>query len=144
MLFVCVVFYGVRDVFFRPSGSGSRDVALGAARQAATDFSTYDYKQVDAQFAHLASESTGSMKLQVQQSLQSVVPLLKQGKATAKGQVRDAAVSTVHGNEISVIAVVDETVANTSIPNGTLRRYRFLLVMTKVHGRWLLSNLEQA
>jgi Mce-associated membrane protein len=124
--------------------NSDRDSALAAARQAATDFATYDYQNVDKQFAHLATESTGAMKTQVQQSQQSVVPLIKQGKATAKGQVRDAAVAAAHSKEISIVAVVDESVTNTSIPKGALRRYRFLLVMTQVHGRWLVSSLEQA
>jgi Mce-associated membrane protein len=140
-----VVTYGVRDVFLSPAGTSDRDAAVAAARRAATDFSTYDYNHVQAQFAHLKTIATGaSMQKQIDQSLASVVPLLQAGKATAKGVVRDTAVAQAHGKQVSVLAVVDQTVANTAIPKGALRRYRFLLVMSQVHGRWLVSDLEQA
>jgi Mce-associated membrane protein len=126
------------------SRNDNRDAAQTTARRVATDFATYDYNTVDAQFARMSAESTGAMKAQVQQSQQSVVPLIKAAKAKATGTVRDSAVVLSHGNQISVIAVVDETVSNSAVPNGSLKRYRFLLVMQKVHGHWLLANLEQA
>ena len=126
------------------STNSNRDAAQTTARRVATDFATYDYTTVDAQFARMAAESTGAMQAQVKQSQQSVVPLIKAAKAKAVGTVRDSAVVLSHGNQISVIAVVDETVSNTAVPKGSLKRYRFLLVMQKVHGHWLLANLEQA
>jgi Mce-associated membrane protein len=134
-----VVLVGSRD-----SKDSGRDSGLEAARQVAADFSTYDYTKADVQFQHLLAISTGDMRKQVQQSITSFVPLIKQGKAKATGQVRDAAVVAARGNVVQVIAVVDQTGTNTVVTKPALHRYRFFLVMTKVHGDWLVSKLEQA
>jgi Mce-associated membrane protein len=143
LLLGVTLWFGVL-VHNRSSMNDHRDGALQAARQVAADFSTYDYRTADAQFRRLLSVSTGSMREQVQKSLTAVVPLLTQGKATAKGEVRDAAIVQAGNKEVSVIAVVDETVTNTAIPRGAIRRYRFLIVMNQVKGKWLVSDLKQA
>jgi Mce-associated membrane protein len=124
------------------SRNSDRTAALAAARQVITDYSTYDYNNADAQFQHLATEFTGPLKAQIQQDLSSVVSLIKSGKGTGKGQVRDVAVALQHGKNVSVIAVIDQAVTNTAIPKGELRRYRFRLVMTDVHGHWYATSME--
>jgi Mce-associated membrane protein len=125
------------------------DEAVQAARQIATDISTYDYRKADEQFQHLLSISTGDMRKQVEQSIQSLVPLIKQGKARATGQVRDAAVTDVSGDptcrkQVCVMAVVDQSATNSSVTKPSLLRYRFLLVMKHEQGKWLVSNLTRA
>jgi len=142
-LLVVVIVYAVLLLFFRPSTEGYRDTALAAARQAATDFSTYDYRDADNDFTLLEKRATGKFREEVSQAKKQLVPLLKEGKATAQGTVREAAVTSASSERVQVIAVVDETVTNTAIPDGALRRYRFLLVMNKVDGRWLVSDLQQ-
>lgn len=118
--------------------------ALQAARQVASHISSYDYEKADAQFAHLLSISTGEMRTQVQKSIESLVPLIKEGKAKSQGQVRDAAITQSSGDSVTVIAVVDQTATNTAVTKPSLHRYRFVIVMTKVDGRWLVSKLEPA
>jgi len=124
------------------SRNDDRAAALASARRIVTDYSTYDYNNADAQFQHLATEFTGPLKAQIQHDLSSVVSLIKSGKGTGKGQVRDTAVVLQHGKNISVIAVIDQAVTNTAIPKGELRRYRFRLVMTDVHGHWYATSME--
>ena len=125
------------------SRNSERDAAVARARQIITDYSNYDYTNADKEFAHLATEFTGSLKSTIQQDLNSVVSLIKAGKGTAKGSVRYAGVTFQHGSKITVVAVVDQTVSNTAIPKGTLRRYRFSIVVQKVHGQWYGTALEQ-
>src|SRR3954469_16446866 len=144
VLLAGVIYYAVMLLFFKPSSEGYRDTALASARQAATDFSTYDYRNADADFARLHDHATGAFRGQVEDAQKQLVPLLKQGKATAQGQVRDSAIIAAKPSQVRVIAVVDESVTNTSIPDGAIRRYRFLLVMSKVSGQWLVSDLQQA
>jgi Mce-associated membrane protein len=129
----------VRDQHTR---NDDRTAALAGARRIVTDYSTYDYNNADAQFQHLATEFTGPLKAQIQHDLASVVSLVKSGKGTGKGQVRDAAVVLQHGKNVSVIAVIDQAVTNTAIPKGELRRYRFRLVMQQVHGHWYATSME--
>lgn len=124
------------------SRNDDRTAALASARRIITDYSTYDYNNADAQFQHLATEFTGPLKTQIQHDLSSVVSLIKSGKGTGKGQVRDAAVVLQHGKNVSVLAVIDQAVTNTAIPKGEVRRYRFQLVMTEQHGHWYATSME--
>jgi Mce-associated membrane protein len=128
----------------RSSTDDGRSGALQAARQVASDISSYDYEKADAQFNHLLTISTGEMRTQVQKSIESLVPLIKEGKAKSQGVIRDAAITQVRGDSVTVIAVVDQTATNTAVTKPTLHRYRFVIVMTKVDGRWLVSKLEPA
>jgi hypothetical protein len=124
--------------------NNDRDAAVAQAQKIITDYTTYDFNNADAQFAHLATEFSGPLKTQIQKDLSSVVALIKAGKGTAKGQVSDAAVVFQRGNTVSVLVAGDEAVTNTALPKGDVRRFRFSIVMTKAKGHWFGSTLDVA
>ncbi|MFL6241386.1 MAG: hypothetical protein ACJ735_18050 [Actinomycetes bacterium] len=122
--------------------NSNRDAALGRAQQIITDYATYDYQHVDAQLQHLGTELRGPLKTQQDQARSAIVKFLQQGKATAKSQVVSIAVNFQTGNQVSVTAVVDQTVVNTALPKGKLNRYRFHVVLSKDHGHWYATTLD--
>lgn len=122
--------------------NGNRDAALARAQQIITDYASYDYRTVDAQLRHLGTELSGPLKTQQDQARSAIVAFLQQGKAIAKSQIVAIAVNFQHGNQVSVTAVVDQTVFNTALPKGKLNRYRFHLVLDKQHGRWYATILN--
>lgn len=121
--------------------NSEREAALAAARRIATDYVTYDYQKIDAQFARLATELTGPLAADFLTKRSSVAAVIKSGQGKATGQVVEAAVTFQAGSRVAVIAVVDQAVVNTVQPNGNLRRYRFAMVMSKRKGRWYASAL---
>lgn len=135
------IWFGVL-VHNRNSKDDSRSAALQAARQVAVDFGTYDYKTADAHYRQLLSVSTGKFRDYVQKTLTAVIPVLTQEKAVGTSEVRDAAIVLAQGNQVSVMTVVDQSVTNAATPRGVPRHYRFLVVMTQVHGKWLVSDLN--
>jgi Mce-associated membrane protein len=126
------------------SSNGDRDAALAAARQVVVDYTTYDYTKLDTQFKHLSSEFTGPLKADFVQKQSALTEFLKSGKGKAQGQVVEVAITFQHGNQISIIAVADQAVANTALPSGKLNRFRFHIVMAKQHGHWLATTLAPA
>ena len=125
------------------TGRDDRMAALAAARQVAVDYTTYDYHHLRADFDRLKAESTGKTMLdQISTALEDGVPLLVRGKVVSEGHVLSAGVADAKDNRVAVVAAVDATVTNTVAPTGTPRRYRFQLIMTKVDGKWLVSDLQ--
>jgi Mce-associated membrane protein len=135
------IWFGVL-VHNRNSKDDNRDAALQAARQVAVDFGTYDYKTADAHFRQMLSVSTGKFRDYVQKTLTAFVPVLIQEKAVGTSEVRDAAIVLANGNQVSVMTFVDRSVTNAATTRAVLQRYRFLIIMTQVHGKWLVSDLN--
>jgi Mce-associated membrane protein len=121
-----------------------RQSALAAARQFAVDFSTYDYRHASSDLSRLKAEATGDLRSQVVDAQKQLRDLLVQGKATARGVVRSAAVYRVgSAGAVTVIAVVDQTFTNVASPSVTdPHRYRFVLNLIRSHGHWLVNQFQ--
>lgn len=115
---------------------------LSAARQAAVTLLTYDYRHLDQDFAAVINGSTGGFKKDFASRQSTAKALFTQGKAIASGQVLDAAVSSSTANSATVLVVIDQSVKNVSVPNGTTKHYRMQLKLNKVGSSWLVSDVE--
>jgi Mce-associated membrane protein len=115
---------------------------LSAARQAAVTLLTYDYRHLDKDFAAVIGGSTGGFKKDFASHQSTAKTLFTQGKAIASGQVLDAAVASSTPTSATVLAVLDQSVKNVSVPNGTVKHYRMQLKLTKVGSAWLVSDVE--
>jgi Mce-associated membrane protein len=127
----------------RLNATDGRDQAvLSAARQAAVTLLTYDYRHLDKDFAAVLNGSTGGFKKDFASKQSTAKTLFTQGKAIASGQVLDAAVAASTPTSATVLAVLDQSVKNVSVPNGTVKHYRMQLKLTKVGSAWLVSDVE--
>jgi Mce-associated membrane protein len=125
------------------NATDARDQAvLSAARQAAVTLLTYDYRHLDKDFAAVLNGSTGGFKKDFASKQSTAKTLFTQGKAVASGQVLDAAVASSTPTSATVLAVLDQSVKNVSVPDGTVKHYRMQLKLTKVGSAWLVSDVE--
>lgn len=115
---------------------------LSAARQASVTLLTYDYRHLDQDFAAVLNGSTGGFKKDFASKQATAKTLFAQGKAIANGQVLDAAVASSTPNSATALVVIDQTVKNVSVPNGTTKHYRMQLKLNKVGTSWLVSDVE--
>jgi hypothetical protein len=115
---------------------------LSAARQGAVTLLTYDYRHLDKDFAAVLNGSTGGFKKDFASRQSEAKTLFTQGKAIANGQVLDAAVASSTSTSATVLLVLDQSVKNVSVPNGTVKHYRMQLQLTKVGSAWLVSDVE--
>ena len=142
-LVVLVLWLAVAILRQPGSKDAGYDAALAAARQAVVDFATVDYRHPRASMDRLRAESTGSlMTRQINALVKAAVPFIRSNKEESTAQVLAAGVAETKGNRVAVVAAVDQSFHSTPVPGGGVHRYRFLVILTKVHGRWLVSNLQ--
>jgi Mce-associated membrane protein len=121
---------------------GRNQAVLSAGRQASVTLLTYDYRHLDKDFAAVLNGSTGGFKKDFASRQATAKSLFAQGKAIASGQVLDAAVVSSTSTSATALVVIDQSVKNVSVPNGTTKHYRMQLKLTKVGSSWLVSDVE--
>lgn len=140
VLAVTAGFFGYQ---VRQAGAESqlRASALTAARQAALDFTTYDYRSLGKDFARVTAQATGTFKTSFAAQATKLSSLLVQAKATASGQIITAGVAQLSPRTATVLVILDDHVQNVTAPSGTVKHYRMTVELSRVHGRWLVSQL---
>lgn len=119
-----------------------RGSALAAARQEAVNFTSYDYRHLSADFAQVTRNATGSFRKEFQTESGSLAQLIGQSHAVAVGHALDAALVSCTSTRATAIVALDDSVTNTAAPKGVVRHYRLQIVLNRVKGRWLVSNVQ--
>lgn len=124
-----------------------RDVDPGmlvAARQQAKNFFSLDYRHADADVDRVLALSTGSFKKEYSSRRKEVVSGVIEKKlvVTASIPQQGAAVEFVDGDHGQVLVAVDVS-TGTLTGATTQNRYRTRIVLTRVQGHWLVSDLNQ-
>jgi len=116
------------------------------AQQAAVAYAqvltSIDSNKVDDNFAQVLDGATGEFKDMYSQSSIQLRQLLIDNKATAHGVVLDSAVQSASKNQVVVLLFVDQSVANTNVPDPRIDRSRIKMTMEYVDGRWRASKVE--
>jgi Mce-associated membrane protein len=124
-----------------------RDVDPGmlvAARTQATNFFSLDYRHANADVDRILALATDPLKKDYASRRQEVVDGVTQKKLVVTATIpRDgAAVELSDGNHGQVLVAVD---VSTGTVGGatTTNRYRTRILLTRVNGRWLVSDVKQ-
>jgi Mce-associated membrane protein len=135
----------------RAEQANDRDLAV---RVAATDvtkaFLDVDYREMDPRIAKVLKLSTGTFKNQYKTAKVDLKTQAEQAKAVATGAVRSVGIGDIDSDTAVVYVAADTKVSNVSIQKDKAagktvqdhRYYRFQLTLSKVHGRWLLNDLQ--
>ena len=136
---------GVGVLAPRISSASTRDSqradVLHAARQAAVNFTTLDYRHLDRDLGRVLRGSTGDFRKQFQAGSKNLTSLVTANKAVAKGEVLDAGLVSSDSDSAVVLVVADSRVVNTASPKGEQRHYRLQLSLVLHEGQWLVSDL---
>ena len=123
----------------------ARATAATAARQAAEAVLSYDYRTVDADIAHARTLATGVFAAQYAESAQQLAAQAKQTKAIVQATASEPAVVTASEDAVVVLVFVDQAsvkqLKGDPKPTTRIDQSRVRLTMTRVHGRWLVSQL---
>jgi Mce-associated membrane protein len=136
------------------SAAEKADDRAVAAQSAATRimkaFLDVDYRDMDPRVNKVLSLSTGTFKNQYQTASADLKSQVEAAKTVATGAVLRVGIGDIDADTAVVYVAADSKVSNTSIEkekaqgqdaNGR-RYYRFQLTLSKVGGRWLLSDLQ--
>lgn len=118
--------------------------ALSTARSFAVTLTTYDYNNLDKNFADVLDGTTGDFKNEYTGGSSTLRQLLQQAKATSHGTVLDAGVKSASTDRVEIVLVANQVVTNAAIKEGESRvdRSRFLMTLEQHDGRWLVSTVR--
>lgn len=118
------------------------NAALDTARSYAVTVTTYDYQNLDKNFADVLDGATGTFKDQYTGASGSLRQLIQEAKATAKGTVVDAGIKSATTDRVDVVLFVDQSVTNAATTQPRVDRNRVLMTLELHDTRWLVANLQ--
>ena len=129
----------------RPSLDRVRVTAVAAARQAVRDILSYDYRNLRADIAKAKSETTGLFAKQYAGSADTLLAQASQLRAIVQATPSSAGVVSASEDEVVVLVFVDQASvkqqAGQKTPTTRIDQSRVRMTMTKVRGKWKVSQL---
>ncbi len=128
------------------SANALRSSALHSATTYGVYLSSYDYSNLNgpaAPWTEVDQHSTPSFRKDFDATKANLMTLVNDYKATAKGKVIAAGLSSVSSKQAVVLLFIDQTVTNTAQKPGTSTQpLRVQLVMVRQQGHWLIDKLQ--
>ena len=123
----------------------ARTQAVSAARAAAGDILGYDYRSVDQSIRRARASTTGAFRKEYDETAKKLLPESKQLKAIVQATVGSSAVMSASSDRVVVLLFVDQAtvkqVPGEKTPTTRIDQSRVRVTMTKVDGKWLVSEL---
>jgi Mce-associated membrane protein len=116
--------------------------ALAAGRQLAINFTTLDYRTVDADANRVKAGATGDFLASYTSSWANLKSLVVQNKTVSKVQTAEAALESGDLDSAQVIVGVVAPTSNSSIPAGESKTYRMKLGLRLVGSQWKVESLD--
>lgn len=120
----------------------AREAAQRSAVSYAQVLTSVDSNNVDDNFKQVLDGATGEFKDMYSKSSVELRQLLIENKATAHGVVVESAVQEASKDRAVVLLFVDQSVANTKLPDPRIDRSRMKMTLEKVDGSWRASKVE--
>ncbi|MDQ1706076.1 MAG: Mce-associated rane protein [Frankiaceae bacterium] len=140
-----VVVLGLHDRADAQTQTARRE-AVAAARQVARDVLSYDYRTIDADIARAKADSTGLFAKQYAQTAAQLLAQAKQARAIVQASPSTPGVVSASHNEVVVLLFVDQAsvkqLTGQKTPTTRIDQSRVRMTMSRVHGRWLVSQLN--
>jgi Mce-associated membrane protein len=126
----------------RNSENQLRSSATNAARQYALDFSTYDYRHLDQDFAKVSAHLAPSFRQQYASTTASLKSIVVQYRGVATASVQGVGVSSVSSKKAVVLVFLDQQVTNSTTKTPRIDRNRLEVTLQRSGGQWQLSDLQ--
>ncbi|MGH9094723.1 MAG: hypothetical protein ACRDXE_06130, partial [Acidimicrobiales bacterium] len=142
VLVVAVIYSGLR-IHHDDQVSAARSSALATATADGRLIGTFHYQHLDADLAAVEARSTPAFAKQYKTARSALTKVLEQYKANSDGTVVGAGVQSASTSHAVVLVFVNQGVTNSAIgskPRNEASRLR--LTLDRVHGKWLLSNVQ--
>jgi Tfp pilus assembly protein PilV len=115
-------------------------VALLAGKYA-VDFTSVDYRHLQADFDAAAKNATPDFSKKYLATVQVFAPLYTMGKVVQTTSVDLAGISSITPTTAVVLVALKGIATNTKTKLGTQQLFRMQISLTKVGSRWLTSNV---
>jgi ABC-type transporter Mla MlaB component len=132
-------------LFTRPGTSAVRTAdyvqALEAARSGVVDMTSFDYLNLDDDLKQIQAVTTGDLKKEAVDQLNSRRQQITDTQATVNTEVVGAGVTKADASAATVLLVIQSTQKSSASEQAQVVRYRIQAELQKTGGRWLLSGI---
>jgi Mce-associated membrane protein len=122
--------------------NSARADAVAAGARYAVDLSSYDYHDLDRDFALVTTNSTATFAKSYQQLRAGLGTLLVDEKAVATGSVLAEAVQSVSPTRAVLLVFVDQSVTNSSTTQPQVNHNRMALTLLDQAGIWRIDQVQ--
>ncbi|MGN6608943.1 MAG: hypothetical protein ACTHMS_18270 [Jatrophihabitans sp.] len=123
--------------------AGTRATVTTVAKQAATDFGSYDYRHLDADFNGVLAHLTPAFRKNYTPITAKLRPAIEKYHGVSKAGIQCFGVSSLTATHAVVVACLDQTVTTTQSTTPTIDRNRAVITLDKqADGHWLVSDLQ--
>lgn len=133
--------YAVR-VYHGSDASDQRAKATQSARQFGVNLMTISSASAQKDIDRITAGTTGALKNKFGSQAKTLLDQLNKTKAKSTVDQVEAGVVSIDGDSAEVMVSLNGTVTNPKVKDGVKRAYRYLMELTRVGDRWLVSNLE--
>jgi Mce-associated membrane protein len=123
-------------------GSADRTTLLAVGGQLAVDFTSFDYRHLDADFAATARRATPAFAKTYLTQSRSVASVITKAKAVSTSQVVATGLKSASATNAVVLVAINDLTKNTSSPKGTTQYFRMQISLVRQNGQWLASQVE--
>lgn len=116
--------------------------ALEAAVQYTEELANVDYNTIDRNFDDLQTRTTDQLNAKHVKDGERIRKIVVDKKVSAHSDIVEATIVSAAKNRVTVVLVVDQTIADMDNPGPDVERNRIAITMDKIDGRWLASNVE--
>ena len=114
---------------------------LQAARSGVVDMTSFDYLTFDDDLEQIRRVTTGDLKKEAVDQLDSRRKQITDSQATVNTEVIGAGVTSASDTSATVLLVIQSTQKSSASQQAEVLRYRIRVEMQKQSGRWLLSGI---
>lgn len=119
-----------------------RTAFLEAGRQAALDLTSVEYTRVEADVQRILAASTGSFRADFERRSPPFVEEVLRTKSTSVGQIVEAAVESVAGEQAKVIVAVRVTTTRDGSSDQRVKSWRMRVSVSRTGAGFKVSNVE--
>jgi Mce-associated membrane protein len=119
-----------------------RNLFLQVGRQGALNLTTIDHQRAEEDVQRVLDSATGTFYDDFQSRAQPFIEVVKQAQSKSVGNVTEAGLESVSGDEARVLVAVTVNTSNAGAPEQEPRAWRMRLTVKKVEDEAKVSNVE--
>lgn len=119
-----------------------RTRVAAVAGQLAVDFTSIDYRNLNADFAATAARAAPAFAKTYLATVKAFAPLYRKGKVVQTTSVDVSGIQSLTASRAVVLVALKGTATNTATPGGSLQLFRMQVDMSKLGNVWLATNVQ--
>lgn len=135
---------GTAGVRWSRQGDGTDPAMLVAARNQVTNFVSLDHRHAAADVDRVLELATGEFKKEYAASKADVVAAITSKKLVVRGSIpKDGTAVELADDDHGQVLVAIDVTTTTRDGRSSENRYRMRVVLERIDGRWLSSDVNQ-